>query len=106
MWTLAGYSTLGAGAWGAAVGPGNPYYVHAYFGSTVGAGGMKWMQTVGGLGGQWVTGASSSEIAGTWFTFTGVPILFPAAALLPRTAQSWSCVTSTIHSYLSDVICR
>jgi hypothetical protein len=41
--------------------------------------------------------AGSADVAGTWFTFRGIPILFPNSALSGNYA--WNCATAAGHSF-------
>lgn len=91
-WVAAGGAT-----WGVAFDWGRQG-IHVVFGaSRWGGGAMHWMHGVGGgSGGVWIVGASSEYVAGASYSLTGIPILFPSAAL--GGCHSYNCVTAALES--------
>jgi RHS repeat-associated protein len=115
--TAATVLAVGAMAWGALGLPtfnvgisfGGPYGFHTIYGTTVG-GHTVWANATGhAIGSMWIVGADSATVAGSW-TLTGIPILFPAAALpahyLTDRPDARACITAALDAFVHGLIGR
>lgn len=96
----AGYAATGAWAWGqfglptyhVGIAPSQAGPFHVLFGTANGTGPITWYHAVGMPGNMWITGAGTAQAGAISGTFSGIPIIFPAA--VGTAPYSYNCITA------------